>query len=167
MREALELLAGDFDRLSLYFDSTQREVNQFLTNHACHGGCLLRSGDDEWELPIDNGQEVRSEGAEPKLNDGCVLESSKGRVEIPRFEGPTNDGEGGESMQFDPMSTEELTEILGQTIKKDEINKQITFLCMLSAYTNDSQMNISSNAPSATGKSYVPLKQLASSLPKT
>jgi hypothetical protein len=47
-------------------------------------------------------------------------------------------------------------EILGLTIKKDEENKLITFLCELSAYTENSQFNISFNAPSSTGKSYIP-----------
>lgn len=55
-----------------------------------------------------------------------------------------------------PMSSQELIEILGLTIKKDEENKLITFLCELSAYTEDSQLNISFNAPSSTGKSYIP-----------
>lgn len=58
--------------------------------------------------------------------------------------------------QFKPFSSQELIEILGLTIKKDEENKLITFLCELSAYTEDSQFNISFNAPSSTGKSYIP-----------
>lgn len=57
---------------------------------------------------------------------------------------------------FDPLSSQELIETLGITIKKDDINKLITFLCELSAYTEDSQFNISYNAPSSTGKSYIP-----------
>jgi len=57
---------------------------------------------------------------------------------------------------FDPLSSEELIEILGLTIKKDEQNKLATFLCALSAFTKDSQFNISFNAPSSTGKSYIP-----------
>mgnify|MGYP003963562153 CR=1 FL=1 len=62
------------------------------------------------------------------------------------------------SLKFRPMSTEELANILGLTIKKDEANKLITFLCLLSAYTEDSQFNISFNAPSSTGKSYIPIE---------
>jgi len=58
--------------------------------------------------------------------------------------------------QFKPLSSQELLEILGLTIKKDEQNKLITFLCELSAYTESSQFNISFNAPSSTGKSYIP-----------
>ena len=61
-----------------------------------------------------------------------------------------------ESSQFDMMSVEELAEILGLTIRRDEANKLITFFCELSAYTEDSQFNISCNAPSATGKSFIP-----------
>ncbi len=70
-----------------------------------------------------------------------------------------------ESGLFDPMSFEELKDILGQTIKGDDDNKLITFLCALTAYTDSSQFNISFNAPSSTGKSYIPL-EIASLFPK-
>ena len=59
---------------------------------------------------------------------------------------------------FKPLSTEDLCDILGLTIKKDKTNKIITFFCHLSAYTDNSQINISNNAPSSTGKSYIPLE---------
>ncbi len=58
--------------------------------------------------------------------------------------------------QFSPMSIEKLIDILGITIKDDIENKLATFLCELSAYTENSQFNISYNAPSSTGKSYIP-----------
>ncbi|NQT29592.1 MAG: toprim domain-containing protein [Candidatus Saganbacteria bacterium] len=61
-----------------------------------------------------------------------------------------------DTSQFEPLSAQELIAILGLTIKRDEENKLITFLCELSAYTEDSQLNISFNAPSSTGKSYIP-----------
>jgi len=61
-----------------------------------------------------------------------------------------------DTSQFKPFSSRELIEILGLTIKKDEENKLITFLCQLSTYTENSQFNISFNAPSSTGKSYIP-----------
>ena len=61
-----------------------------------------------------------------------------------------------EKSEFAPLTLDELTEILGLTIKKDTTNKIITFLCELSAYTESSQFNISYNAPSSTGKSYIP-----------
>jgi len=70
---------------------------------------------------------------------------------------------------FQPLSSKELVEILGLTIKKDEENKLITFLCQLSAYKESSQFNISFNAPSSTGKSYIPTeseKQFMSGLEK-
>lgn len=66
---------------------------------------------------------------------------------------------------YEPFSSKELIEILGLTIKKDEHNKLIAFLCQLSAYTNDSQFNISFNAPSSTGKSYIPT-EIARLFPK-
>jgi hypothetical protein len=59
---------------------------------------------------------------------------------------------------FSPISSKELTDILGLTIRYDEANKLITFLCQLSAYTENAQFNISFNAPSSTGKSYIPLE---------
>ncbi len=65
---------------------------------------------------------------------------------------------------FPPLSSEELLEVLGLTIKQDKENKLITFLCQLSAYTENSQFNISFNAPSSTGKSYLPL-EIASLFP--
>lgn len=58
--------------------------------------------------------------------------------------------------RFKPLSSGELLEILGLTIKYDAENKLATFLCELSAYTESSQFNISYNAPSSTGKSYIP-----------
>lgn len=61
-----------------------------------------------------------------------------------------------DTSQFKPLSSQDLVEILGLTIKKDEENKVVTFLCELSAYTENAQFNISYNAPSSTGKSYIP-----------
>lgn len=63
-----------------------------------------------------------------------------------------------DTSKFEPLSIKELSEILEITIKKDEENKIVTFLCMLSAYTEDSQINISFNAPSSSGKSYIALE---------
>lgn len=57
--------------------------------------------------------------------------------------------------KFDPLSLIELKETLGLTIKKDDTNKLVTFLGLLSTYTESSQFNISFNAPSSTGKSYI------------
>lgn len=61
-----------------------------------------------------------------------------------------------DTSQFSPMSSEQLLDTLGLTIKYDAENKLATFLCELSAYTENSQFNISYNAPSSTGKSYIP-----------
>ena len=59
---------------------------------------------------------------------------------------------------FKPIICDDLIKILGLTIKRDETNKVITFLAQLSAYAGDSQINISFNAPSSTGKSFIPLE---------
>ena len=45
--------------------------------------------------------------------------------------------------KFQPITSAELLEILGLTIKKDSDNKLVTFLCELSAYTDNCQFNIS------------------------
>jgi len=66
---------------------------------------------------------------------------------------------------FEPITLEQLTKVLGLTIKRDDENKIATFLCQLSAYTKDSQFNISFNAPSSTGKSYIPT-EIARLFPK-
>lgn len=63
-----------------------------------------------------------------------------------------------DTSHFTPLTSQELVEILGLTIKKDEENKIVTFLCELSAYTENAQFNISFSAPSSTGKSYIPLE---------
>jgi len=70
-----------------------------------------------------------------------------------------------ETKNFAPINSEELIKILGLTIKKDEENKATTFLCELSAYTESSPFNISFNAPSASGKSYIPI-EIARLFPK-
>ena len=63
-----------------------------------------------------------------------------------------------DTTKFQPLTSGKLLETLGITIKHDTENKLATFLCMLSAYTENSQFNISFNAPSSTGKSYIPLE---------
>lgn len=59
---------------------------------------------------------------------------------------------------LEPITLDEIVDILGLTIKKDNTNKLIAFLCMLSIYTENSQFNISFNAPSSTGKSFIPME---------
>ncbi len=58
--------------------------------------------------------------------------------------------------KFKPFDVQDLIDVLGLTIKKDEANKVVTFLCQLSAYSENAQFNVSYNAPSSTGKSYIP-----------
>ena len=70
-----------------------------------------------------------------------------------------------EDKKFPPLSIDQLNEILGLTIKSDNNNKIITFLSLLSAFTDNNQFNISFNAPSSSGKSYIPL-EISSLFPK-
>jgi hypothetical protein len=71
---------------------------------------------------------------------------------------PYNKEPVGDAVQFPPLATNDIVNILDLTIKKDETNKLIVFLCLLSTYTKDSQFNISFNAPSSSGKSYIPIE---------
>lgn len=61
-----------------------------------------------------------------------------------------------DTTQFSELTPEMLIETLGLTIKYDAENKLATFLCELTAYTESAQFNISYNAPSSTGKSFIP-----------
>lgn len=56
---------------------------------------------------------------------------------------------------FKEISLREVKEILDLTIKSDNDNKLIIFLAMLSAFTDDYQINITLNAPSSAGKTYL------------
>ncbi len=58
--------------------------------------------------------------------------------------------------KYPRIMREELLDILATTIKYDDDNKLVAFLAMLSAYTEDSQLNLSFNAPSSAGKSFIP-----------
>ena len=66
--------------------------------------------------------------------------------------------------QFGEMTLQSVVKTLGLTIKHDNDNKLVAFLCMLSAFTDSSQLNASFNAPSSTGKSYTAI-QVASLFP--
>jgi hypothetical protein len=56
------------------------------------------------------------------------------------------------------LEISDLIETLGVTVKRDDVNKVITFLAMLSAFTDNDQINLSFRAESSTGKSYIPLE---------
>lgn len=71
-----------------------------------------------------------------------------------------------DSSQFQPFSPDDLASVLDLTIKKDRENKIVTFLCLLSAYTENAQFNLSFNSPSSTGKSYIAL-EVAKLFPNT
>ena len=56
------------------------------------------------------------------------------------------------------ISIDDLIDILGSTVKHDDVNKAITFLAMLLTYTDQDQINIGFLAESSSGKSYIPLE---------
>jgi hypothetical protein len=60
--------------------------------------------------------------------------------------------------RFAPITFEDVKRVLGLTIKGDDDSKLITFLCALTAYTDSCQFNVAFNAPSSTGKSYIPIE---------
>ncbi len=82
-----------------------------------------------------------------------TIDTNKPFQEISSGEYPPVD-----TSKFTQLTAQDLIAVLGLTIKRDEINKLITFLAQLSAYTEDSQLNISFNAPSSSGKSFIPLE---------
>lgn len=92
-----------------------------------------------------------------KIKSGNELIAQEFGVEI-KAEETKDQPLGYDISKFRPITLAELTRILGLTIKRDETNKIITFLAQLSAYTEDSQVNVSFNAPSSTGKSFIPLE---------
>lgn len=63
------------------------------------------------------------------------------------------------------ITLDEVADVLSLTIKDDNSNKKVVFLAMLSAYTERSQINVSLNAPSATGKTYL-ASEVAKLFPK-
>jgi len=67
--------------------------------------------------------------------------------------------------RFPELTLSQLYDILSIIIKEDWENKLITFLAMISTYTYDSQLNISFNAPSSSGKTFI-TKQLAKLIPR-
>lgn len=66
---------------------------------------------------------------------------------------------------FPQLTGADIQNILDITIKYDQENKLICFLVMLSAYSEDSQLNLLFNAPASTGKSYIPT-EIASLFPQ-
>lgn len=67
--------------------------------------------------------------------------------------------------QFGEMSLDEVAKVLSLTIVEDHVNKLLTFLCMLSAYTKADQINISFNSQSSSGKTYT-VTEVAKLFPK-
>ncbi len=58
-------------------------------------------------------------------------------------------------LEFKELSVNDVIDILDSTIKNNRANKAIVFYAMLSAYTEESQLNIMMNAQSSSGKSYI------------
>ena len=56
---------------------------------------------------------------------------------------------------FEEMTIDDLASVLDTTIKCDKINKCIVFLGMLSAYTEEDQLNICLLGESSSGKTYI------------
>jgi len=59
---------------------------------------------------------------------------------------------------FPPMYSQEIIDVLSDTIKHDDMNKVLVFLSFISAFSEESQINVLLNAPSSSGKSYIPLE---------
>lgn len=63
------------------------------------------------------------------------------------------------------VTFDDIADILSISIKRDKVNKLITFCAMLLAQTNRDQLNVGFQAESSVGKSYIPL-ELASYFPR-
>lgn len=63
------------------------------------------------------------------------------------------------------MSIDELASVLNTTIKYDYANKCITFLAMLTAYTESDQLNIFITGPASSGKTYL-MQEVAAYFPE-
>lgn len=70
-----------------------------------------------------------------------------------------------DASDFTEMSLTKLQSILNLTIKYDNVNKTVVFLGMLSAYTEEDQLNIFLNARSSSGKTYI-ASEVAKLFPK-
>ena len=66
---------------------------------------------------------------------------------------------------FGEMNIDDLIDVLGLTIRYDDMNKAILFLAMLSTYTEEDQMNVLLNAKSSSGKTYL-VTEVAKLFPK-
>ena len=60
--------------------------------------------------------------------------------------------------KFTEMRIDDVAKVLDLTIKNDYNTKVTTFLAMLTAYTDDDQLNISFNGRSSSGKTYITLQ---------
>ncbi len=63
--------------------------------------------------------------------------------------------------KFKELTVDDIADVLDLTIKNNRVNKVITFLAMLLAYTEDSQLNVMFNAQSSTGKTYLTMETSA------
>jgi hypothetical protein len=68
-------------------------------------------------------------------------------------------------MNKDTISLNDIEQVLALTVKEDRENKLLTFFALLSTYTENSQLNLSFNAPSSSGKTFIPL-EVAKLFPK-
>lgn len=66
---------------------------------------------------------------------------------------------------YPEIQLKDVLRVLDKTIKEDNTNKAIIFLGMLSAFTEESQLNITLNAPSSAGKTYL-VKEIVKLFPK-
>jgi len=89
------------------------------------------------------------------MNEEIDVDEIAEAIDTSSFEKEVNKHSAKEQKEY---TTEDLLEILGQTVKKDNFNKLLVFLCQLLAFTDDSQINVSFNAPSSSGKSYLALE---------
>ncbi len=119
-----------------------------------NGNCSSCKKNSSWN---EIAEELQINNFEEKLKNKFITKNETMKTEYKKKEIDIS--------KFTPITIQELKEILNLTIKHDDENKIATFFGMLSAYAGDSQINISFNAPSSTGKSFIPL-ELSKLFPK-
>jgi hypothetical protein len=70
-----------------------------------------------------------------------------------------------DTSRFKEITLDDVAKVLSDTIVDDDTNKKIVFIGMLSAYTDESQVNVSMNAPSSQGKTHI-VQEVAKLFPK-
>ncbi len=134
------------------------------SNHVIHGGTSAFSGEHEGYSPFEFIKMIKGFSNKQTFDwfkDNFVEVRNKSDSEFMSNAPPDKYDEPEEPIdldQFECMTAKDIQDVLQLTIKHDDANKVATLICMITAYTEGEQFNISFIAPSSTGKSYIPME---------